>query len=74
MNAVLGGRIVAGWARNAFGMPTFRVQCPRLRPGLHRRRVDRARTSAALLDLTRPGPPARRPDAGVIKEETTMER
>jgi hypothetical protein len=70
MNTVLGGRIVAGWARNAFGMPTFRVQGPRL----HRRRVDRARTGAALLDLTRPGPPARRPDAEVIKEETTMER
>jgi hypothetical protein len=25
MNAVLGGRIVAGWARNTFDMPTFRI-------------------------------------------------
>jgi hypothetical protein len=25
MNAVLGGRLVAGWTGNAFGMPTFRV-------------------------------------------------
>jgi hypothetical protein len=25
MNAVLGGRIVAGWARNTFNLPTFRV-------------------------------------------------
>jgi len=111
MNAVLGRRIVAGWGRNGFNMPTFRVHpidypeieaegrtpdeaCDRLvlllvqamdfvietwkcQPlGLAladaRAFATVARTepepSASSLALTRPGPPAHFPAAGIIQE------
>jgi hypothetical protein len=57
MSTVLGGGIVAGWARNTFGMPTFRVH-PTVYPEAHLQAPDSSRKPIPLSGTGYPWSPS----------------